>query len=259
MIDIVTGAAAATNVASLPANVILYGPPGSCKTTDVAQAFTQDGRCSCFFITCEDGALKPIVARGMPVPDHVKTPVKSWQEMQETLVWLGQNRGAYRAVAIDTISTWTMYLYKEMERAFEGNKNKFLIPLKMRECLFTVREWTRMIGLHCVMIAHSSAPEMRDGVFYRGGPLMAPRSMIEQYHGLVDSVLRVDHLALPGRPVTRVYWTGGEEWPAELGAFTQPQDWRAWRAKNREGCGKAVVPADLGAFLRSRTPPYQGI
>jgi hypothetical protein len=258
-IEIAAGANAAVNVASQPSNVMIYGPPGTEKTTDAVRAFTRDGRCTAFVIPCEDGALKPILARGMPVPDHVRTPVKSWGEMQETIAWLGQNRQNYNAVIIDTISTWTMYVYKELEKAHEGNRNKFLIPLTMRNYLYMLREWTRMLGLHCVMVAHAMAPEMKDGVFYRGGPLLAPKSMIEQYHGLIDTVLRVDHLMIPGRPPTRVYWTGGEEWPSDLGALTQPMDWRGWRTKNREGCGSAVVPADLGAFLRSRTPPYAGL
>lgn len=259
MIEVATGQQAVDNVAALPANLILYGAPGVEKTTDVARAFTKDGRCSCFFITCEDGALKPIAARGMPVPDHVKQPVKSWQEMTETIGWLGQNRGAYTAVAIDTISTFSMYLYREVEKQFEGNKNKFLIPTTMRNYLFLLREWIRMLGLHSVFIAHGMAPAAQDGIFYRGGPLLAPKSMMEQYAGLIDTVLRVDTLALPGRPPMRVYWTGGETWPQELGALTQPPDWRAWRTKNREGCAAAVVPADLGAFLRGRTPPYVGL
>jgi hypothetical protein len=129
----------------------------------------------------------------------------------------------------------------------------------MRNCLFLMREWLRSLGLHSIFIAHGLAPAMLDGVFYRGGPLMAPKTMIEQYYGLIDSVLRVETLVLPGRAPQRVYWTGGEVWPQELGTFGQPADWRFWRTKNREGCGQAIVPADLGAFLRARNPPYAGL
>jgi hypothetical protein len=38
-----------------------------------------------------------------------------------------------------------------------------------------------------------------------------------------------------------------------------PADARAWFVKNREGCNYTVVPADLGAFLRMRNPPYQNL
>lgn len=257
-IQIATGQAAAANVGQQPANLILYGPPGTEKTTDVARAFTSaDGsRSNVFFIPCEDGALKPILRRGLPVPDHVQTPVKSWGEMQEVMNWLAHHRNNYAAVCIDTLSTFTMYLYKELEERFKGNKNKFLIPVELRNCLFVIREWLRWLNLHTILICHSMEPEAKEGVFYRGGPLLAPKTMIGQYYGLIDTVLRVDTLVIPGRAPSRVYWTGGETWPQELGAMTQPMDWRAWRTKNREGCGAAVVPADLGAFLRSVNPPY---
>jgi hypothetical protein len=72
-------------------------------------------------------------------------------------------------------------------------------------------------------------------------------------------VLRVDYIAPPGAAPMRVYYTGGTDWPAELGPLSQPPDWRQWRTKNREGCGQAIVPADLGAFLRIRQPPYAGL
>jgi hypothetical protein len=57
----------------------------------------------------------------------------------------------------------------------------------------------------------------------------------------------------------RVYYTGGTDWPAEL-ASTPQGDWRMWRTKNREGYAQAIMPADLGGFLRGRSgPPYVGL
>ena len=258
-IEIVSGQAAVDNLAGLPANILLYGPPGSEKTTDAVRAFCKDGRCSAFVITCEDGALKPILARGLPVPDHTKSPVKTWQDLSDTMGWLAQNKGRYNAVIIDTISTLCAYLYKETETKFENNKNKFLIPQMMRNYLYVLREWCRWIGIHCVMVGHAAGPEMRDGVLYRGGPLLSPKSMIEQYHGLIDTMLRVDFVQIPGmnsnRPV-RVYWTGGNDFSTLGNLFQPPPDWALWRTKNREGVNDAIVPADLHAFLARRTPPY---
>jgi hypothetical protein len=253
------GSQATANVVGEPANLLLYGPPGTCKTTDAVRAFTKDGRCTAFFIGCEDGALKTIAARGMAIPDHVKKPVKTWAEMQETIAWLGQNRDKYSAVIIDTISTLSQYLYRELEAQHSSSKNKFLTPTAMRNYLFFIREWVRMIGLHSVLIGHAMSPVVQEGVFYRGGPLLSPKTMIEQYYGLIDSVIRVDDLIVPGRAPMRVYYTGGNEWPTELGPLSQPQDLHQWRVKNREGCNAAVVPADLSAFLKSRNPPYAGL
>lgn len=258
-IRILTGQDAQANVAGQPCNVMLYGPPGTLKTTDAVAAFIRDGRCNAFVIPCEDGALKPILARGWPVPDHPERTVKTWSDLQETIAWLAPNRQRYTAVIVDTVSTLTTYLLKEAEAQGVGSKNKFAIWSLMRTYLFSLREWIRMLGLHSVFIAHASPPSVADGVFYRGGPLLSPKTMMEQYFGLVDTVLRVDHVAVPGQGVSRVYWTGGEVWPQALGMLGIPPDSRAWAVKNREGCAQAVVPADLGAFLRARQPPYAGL
>ena len=258
-IEIVTGADAQANVAGMPACAIIFGDPGTEKTTDAARAFTKNGRCNAFFIPCEDGALKAIAARGMPVPDHPKQTVKSWGAMCEALGWLYEHRANYVGCVIDGISAFSSYIYKEAEDQHRGNKNKFLVPVQVRNCLFQLREWLRGLGLHSIFIAHPLAPTVMDGVFYRGGFSLSPKSLVGDFFGHVDTVLRVDHLVLPGRAPMRVFWTGGEQWPPELGTFGQPQDWRMWRTKNREGVGQAVVPADLGAFLRARQPPYAGL
>lgn len=258
-IEIVTGADAHANVVGQPANVLLYGGPGLLKSTDAVQAFTQNGRCNAFCIPCEDGALKGVAARGLPLPDHPKYTVKSWGAMVESIGWLYQHRTNYTACIIDGFSAFSSYIYKEAEEQHRGNKNKFLVPVQVRNCLFQLREWIRGLGLHSVFIAHPLPPAVIDNIFYQGGFALSPKSIVPEYFGQTDTVLRVDHLVLPGRPAMRVYWTGGEIWPQELGTFGQPQDWRNWRAKNREGVAQSVVPADLGAFLRARQPPYWGI
>lgn len=260
-IEIVTGSDAAANVASEPCNIALYGGPGLQKTTDAVAAFCRDGRCNAFVVSCEDGALKPILARNLPVPDHPRRPVKTWQDMYEVLMWLGANKHRYNALIVDTLSTFTTYVAKDLEKQFEGNKNKFAMWAVMRNILFTLREWTRQLQLHAAFICHTMAPEVKDGVFYPGGPAISPKTMINEYYGLLDTVMRVDYITMPmsNTPV-RVYWTGGTEFPKELGpAFQPPSDWRYWRTKNREGCNQALVPADLGAFLRMRQPPYAGL
>lgn len=260
-IEIVTGAAAQANVASLPANVLLYGPPGTQKTTDAARTFIVDGLCRAFVIPCEDGALKPLVGRGFSVPDHPKETVKTWGAMQEAIGYLHQHRSNYLAAIIDGITPFTGNIYKEAEDHFKGSRNKFQVPLFVRNALVNLREWIRQIGLHSILIAHALPPAVQDGVFYPGCPQFSPKSMTREYFGQVDTVLRVDMLTIPGRPAQRVYYTGGEEWPKALTdmAVLDPPDRRAWLTKNREGVNDAVVPADLSAFLRRRQPPYLGL
>lgn len=255
-IEVVTGEAAAANVAGQPINLMLYGPPGTLKTTDAVNAFSRP-----FFIGCEDNALKIVASRGMTVPAHVKQTVKSWGQMYEAFSWLGQNRQHFTALIIDGFSPFTNYIYKEAEEGFKGNKNKFAIPMYVRSCLLAMREWIRQLGLHCVLVAHPLPPVFQDGVFYPGGFSMSPKTLVGDFFGQTDTVLRVDHLQMGiGQAPVRVYYTGGTEWPAELATVMQPPDWRQWRTKNRDGYSAAVVPADLRAYLRGRQgPPYVGL
>lgn len=261
--EIVTGAAAQADILGLPANVLLYGTGGLGKTTDAVAAFCKDGRCNAFVIPCEDGGLKGPAARGLPVPDHPRSTVKSWEQMKYTIAWLSQYRQNYSAVIVDGLSTLTNYMYREATETIKP-KNKWDIPVFVRNNLFYLREWIRALGLHSVFVGHALPPAVVDGIFYPGSPLMQPKSMINDYYGLVDTVLRVDYVypagAVPGATVAvapvRAYYTGGEIWNPQ---FMQPPDYRLWRAKNREGCNNAIVPADLSGFLRSRQPPYGGL
>lgn len=258
-IEIFTGAAAQAEVAGYPANVLVYGGPGLGKTTDACAAFTtKEGVSTAFVIPCEHNALKAIPARGLPVPDHSGT-VESWGQMEYVIGQLARVPGRYNAVIIDGLSALTANLYKEAEA--RKSSNKYDIPIFVRNCLFLLRQWTRLLGMHSVLLSHFKEPGVDNNVFYPGGPLLQPRTMIGVYFALVDTVLRVDYLnsSLPSGAPVRVYHTGGTIWPSEwLGpSYSPPADWRSWWVKNREGVTSAVVPADLGAFLRMKNPPYK--
>ncbi len=258
-IEIVEGAEAQANIASQPANVLLYSGPGMLKTTDAVTAFTHDGKCSAFAIPFEDGALKIIAARGLPVPAHPKQTVKTWAQLVDTIGWLAQNKGRFNAVILDGFSPLTANLYRAAEEQYKGS-NKFQIPVAVRNAVFTLRDWIRTLGLHSVFIAHALPPAVQDGQFYPGCFEVAPKSISRILFGQLDTVLRVDYITpMPGQPRVRCYYTGGQEIPAGLGPLALPPDHTAWLVKNREGCNQAVVPADLGAFLRSRRPAYQGL
>jgi hypothetical protein len=261
-VDIVTGEAAHNNVAGMPANVLLYGDPGTSKSTDAVATFTRDGVCSAFVIPFEDGALKAPAARGLPVPAHPRNTVKSWPDLYDSFAWLSQNRQHFTAVILDGFSVLSTHLYKAAEVQHAGSKNKFAIPLQVRGQLLQVRQWLRDINLHSIVIAHPLPPGVQDGVFYQGGFSLSPKSLVGEFFGQLDDVLRVGYVLPVAQPLAqaaepaRVYFTGGTVWPENM---QQPPDWRYWRTKNREGCNWAIVPADLGAFLRSRQPPYVGL
>lgn len=260
-IEIFTGDAAYADIVKQPANVLLYGGPGTGKSTDAASAFIKDGRCTAFVIPCEDNALKPLPARGLPAPDH-SAVVKTWGALEYAIYWVAQHRANYNAIILDGLSALTSNLYKEASETLR-TKSKWDIPVAVRNCLFTIRNWTMQLGLHTIMVAHPKPPGVEEGVFYPGAPLLVPRSMIAVYWALIDTVLRVDYLhpTTPGNPSLRVYYTGGNIWPTEsLGpSYAPPADRHGWWVKNRDGVNQAVVPADLGAYLRARQPPYGGL
>ncbi len=253
-----TGADATAHVASFPANVLIYGPPGTKKTTDSFEAFTTNGVCRAIAMPCEDGALKILASRGMPIPAGPDETVKTWAQVEAVIGWAAQNRGQYSAVVIDGLTALSTNLYNEATATIKS-KNKFDIPVKVRAQLFQLRDWIRLLGMHCVMIAHAMPPALLDGVFYPGSFQLTPKTVIGEYFGQVDTVLRVGHIQPLGRAPFRVYFTGGERWPDELATVQPPVDMHAWKVKNREGVDAAVVPADLASFLRQRQPPYVGL
>lgn len=249
-LEIVTGEAAAANVAAEPLFLILYGGPGQEKTTEVVKTFGK----SAFFIQCEPGALKPILARGLPMPDHPKQVVQTWDDLVAAIAFAGQHRDRYRAVVIDTISTWSAHVYRDLEKKFKG----WAIPVAMRNYLITLREGARQLGLHVIMIAHAMPPQFNEQgqLQAKGGPLLTPKSAQGLFVPLVDTMLRVDTISA-GAESRRVFFTGGPTWPT--GAGMPPADLQLWNVKNRDGCELACVPADLRAYLAGRQPPYVGL
>jgi len=243
----------------MPANVLLMGAPGTLKTTDAIEAFTVGDKCSAFVIVCEDGALKSILGRSRVVPAHTQETVKSWAALEGAIAWIAQpeNRSRFRAVIVDGLTALSTYLYNEATATLKG-KNKFDIPTAVRQRLFLLREWIRMLGMHSIFIAHEDPPAVQDGIFYPGAMKLSPRSMVREYFGQLDSVLRVAWINPIGQAPVRVYYTGGSIWPTEAGPVPPP-DLAQWLVKNREGCNYAVVPANLAAFLRMRQPPYVGL
>lgn len=259
-IDVVRGADAVANVANECFFVMLYGPPGSFKTTDAVRMFLrEDGTNGAFYIPTEDGALKNVLALGLPLPDHTKNVVRNVNDLASAVQYAATNRerNRYSAVIIDTLSTWTANVYKHLSETHKS-KNKWDIPVEMRKYLYNLRTGARELGLHVIMIAHEAPPQYDfETALYKGpgGPLLAPKTAIDLFYGEVDSVLRVMHVQHAMKRV-RVYQTGGEVWPDGV---APPTDAHLWRAKNREGCNIAVVDADLGAFLRARRPAYKGL
>lgn len=253
MIEIVSGEAATANVAAEPLFLMFYGPPGLGKTTDAVQAF---GR-RAFFVSCEEGALKPILARGLPMPDHPKDVVKTWDDLVAAVSYAAQHKDRYSAVIIDTISTWTANVYRSLEDNFKG-KNRWDLPVQMRKMLLQLREGARALGIHVVMIAHQLPPQYTElgALRSKGGPLLAPKTAMEIFNGVCDTQLRVD-IVNTGMQNQRVYFTGGPEWPISAGL--PPTDLHLWHVKNRDGVAAAIVPADLKAYLTTRQPPYGGL
>lgn len=248
-IKIVSGQAAVENVANEPCFLMIYGPPGFGKTTDAVTAFP-----NAFFVQCEEGALKPILARGFAVPDHTQEVVKTYEQLAECVAYVAQSR-KYSAIIIDTLTTWTGGMYRYLQ-AHLKTRNNWDIPVALRNMLFQLREYARSLGVHVVLIAHPKPPYHDDkGVFHKGSPLLQPSSAPDIFIPVVDTVLRIDNCNIAGK-TQRVYFTGGPDWPDGV---MKPADADLWWAKNREGVRWAVVPADLKAFLQMRTPPYRGL
>lgn len=254
-VQIISGAEVAARVAAESVNLMLYGDPGTRKTTDAVEATIKDGRSRALYIPCEPGGLKSVVAQGLPAPDSFPHVVTTWEELAKGVEHAMKHRDRYDWVIVDTLTAWNASMVRAMEatkqrNAWDGWK-------EIKKALIYLRDGCRAAGLHIIYIAHGTPPTMDEkGTFWAGSPSMQPKSAIKEFVGGIDSVLRVGYLTTMGK-TTRVYYTGGEAWPDGLGA--QPLDLRAWYAKNRDGVNWACVPADLSAYLKMRQPPYPGL
>lgn len=257
-LDIISGEAAAAAIAAEPWNGMLYGGPGVGKTTQAVEAFTRDGRCTAFFVQCEEGALKPILARGSVIPDHPKGGiVVGWDAMYACFEHVHNNRGRYTALIVDNLTAWTANTEVALKAQGYGKRNGWEIPIMIRDYLITMRRFGRQLGVHIVYLAHAREAYTEDGFAYLGGPALYPKKAASLFYGAVDTMLRAGYLQA-GNKINRVFYTGGLEWPVEYGMMP-PADLLHWFQKNREGVQPAVVPADLGAYLRARRPPYAGL
>lgn len=267
--EILSGDVAAAAVAAEACNLMVYGGPGLGKTTEAVRAFCKGGRCTAFYVQCEHGALKPIAARlavdpELAMPDTPKDPatgqvltVVGWEPLWACLVHVAQNRGRYNALIVDTLTAWTTSTTEQLKAQGFGGKNGWAVPMQIYSYLDALRTYARQLGIHIVYTAHARAPGVQDGVFYQGGPETSPKRAGSYFYGAVDTMLRVDLMQIAGQ-VQRVYYTGGLEWDMSTLGMA-PASWQQWFQKNREGVQQAVVPADLGAYLRARKPPYPGL
>lgn len=262
--EILSGDAVSAAVASEACNLLLYGGPGIGKTTEAVKAFIRDGRCLAFYVQAEEGALKSILAHDppLPMPDTVKGvngvhTVVGWDQLWACLMHVAQNRGKYTALIIDTLTAWTASTMLQLQQAGFGNKNGWAIPVLIRDYLTVLRNVARQLGVHVIYTAHARDPYVEDGVFYQGGPSLSPKKAGTMFYGAVDTMLRAEIMQVQGKS-RRVYITGGLEWDTTTLGMA-PTSWHQWFQKNREAVQQAVVPADLGAYLRARKPPYPGL
>jgi hypothetical protein len=251
-IEIVTGQAALTNVADEPFNCMIYGPPGIGKTTEAVKTFVDGNVCTAFVAQCDEGALKPIVDK-YPMPAHTKYVVRNYNDLCEAAI--AAEKGKYSALIVDSLTTWTTVMYPQIEASLKTN-NKWAIPVAMRNMLSEFRDGCRQLGIHVIYIAHAMPPFKDDnGNFVHGGPSLTPKTAGALFFPRIDTMLRMEALQV-GNNVHRIFYTGGMEWPSQLGI--RPNDILLWRQKNREGCNWAAVPADLREFYSGRNPPYRG-
>lgn len=256
-IEILSGPAAAAAVAGEASNLLLYGGPGVGKTTQACDAFYRDGQFTCFAVVCEEGALKPILVKYGHVPDHTTTIIRGWTPLWECVIHVASNRNKYNAMIVDNLTAWTAGTEAELKAAGYGKTNGWQVPIMIRDMLTAFRDACRRLGVHVIYIAHSRDPYTEEGVFYQGGPAMNPKKASNLFYGAVDTMLRAEVMNIQGK-ATRVYYTGGLEW--DMGMLgLPPPSWLQFFQKNREGVAQAVVPADLGAYLRARKPPFQGL
>lgn len=166
-----------------PAFVLLYGPSGAGKTTDLLYSFPR-----AVFIA-QPGGLKP--SRGVVGYLPAKTEqIQSIEDAIRLIEQIAKSPAAYGnpdGIVIDDFSMLSDVSFSRLEATRSGHK----LWGGMRDLLLRFRMCARFAGLHIAVNAHERAPHHDDRKgFIRGGPNL-PGTMPEDLPVACDLVLRV--------------------------------------------------------------------
>ena len=169
-----------------PAFVLVYGLSGDGKTTDAVASFP-----NALHIAARN-ALLPAYSLWGYRPDTIEC--KTIDDATAALNRATQS-GKYDAVHVDDFSHLAENTYAECDRKYKGYK----VFGALRDKTLAFRAAARHATFHVVLNCWLNPPRSKDGIFYRGGPMLSGK-LPEQLPAMCDLVLRCDHepMHMPG-------------------------------------------------------------
>ena len=211
-----------TDVLRIAPLVVLYGQPGSGKTTQAAMAFPD-----CFFVLSSPTALRPLASRiaadpecglrmpkFMVIPEFTPGTVNDPHDNYGAISTLVSNfvkavyakRCPYRGLVFDEWSAFNSRIDRDVRRnpkfiTSKGTVDGWAVTRELRSFHRWLCAIPRGTGLPVVLICHPRPPIFDDDeksptrgqLKYRGGPALTPGTLIEQVCADADVVL---HLAI---------------------------------------------------------------
>lgn len=205
---------------------ICYGPSGAGKTTDLLYSFPR-----ALFIAAP-GALKPAWNVVGHVPANVY--VETIDEATLLIEQHGQS-GQFDSIVVDDFSLMAEKTFNILEAT--AGKDAFSKWNIFKSKLIHFRDTARLARMHIMVSMHEAPPKTKDGITYRGGPLVPGAKNVDALPNLFDIVVRT------GSDSTRVGWTG-------VYRCGGPRD-LTYVTKDRHGTTPDPAPMNMGEILRN--------
>lgn len=163
------------------AKVVLYGPPGSGKTT-MGATFP-----SVLFLSAESGLLS-IRDRSIDV-----WTVSGWEDIEEAYEYLRKGDHAYKSVVIDSLTEVQKKLHEHIIRKFPGKRRDYEDLLSQSDWGYAIDRMRKMcrafrdLPMNVVFIALDQTEEREDEVVTR--PALQGKTLSDELLGWVDAAV----------------------------------------------------------------------
>ena len=214
--------------------IVICGPPGCAKTTDIIRAVGPYA-----VVAAAEGALKPIapvLGNDMILAEHRVQTIEEATQALRTLTAALANGAAKKMPRVPRwfVADEFSYMADRTWANLEKRLNGFKLWGKMREVCIEFRDAARGAGVGVICNAWVQGPTTKSsGKFIRGGPLL-PSDMPEKFPGIADWIFM-----------------------AEYDASRTPWPWRYrtqgdanWALKCRDHNVPHYAPMNLGELLR---------
>jgi hypothetical protein len=163
------------------AKVVLYGPPGSGKTT-MASTFPD-----VLFLSAESGLLS-VRDKAIDIWE-----ITAWEDLEEAFGYLRANGHKYKSVVIDSLTEVQKKLNEHIVKKFPGKRRDYEDLMSMSDWGYSMDRLRRMcrafrdLPMNVVFIALEVAEITEEETFIK--PALSGKTLSDELMGWVDAVV----------------------------------------------------------------------